>query len=67
MPFYRELALMWGAMSVKYVSIKNALLNSNDPEHPLNKKDGLTSNAVSDIKIILGVETLKLKLIIFRS
>lgn len=38
---------MWGAMSVKYVSIKNALLHSNDPEDKANKKDGLTSNAVS--------------------
>lgn len=34
-------------MSVKYSSIKNALLYSNDPDDPQNKKDGFTSNAVS--------------------
>lgn len=45
-PFYREIALSWGAMSVKYVSIKNALSQSNNSNDPANK-DGLTSNAVS--------------------
>lgn len=45
-PFYRELFLSWGMMSVTPSSIKTALSQSND-ENDQSNFDGFTSTAVS--------------------
>lgn len=44
-PFFRELALSWGLMSAKYVSIKHALSQSTNPLAVVNKSDKYLCNA----------------------
>ncbi|CRL03396.1 CLUMA_CG016238, isoform A [Clunio marinus] len=44
-PFYREIVLAWGMMSVNYKSIMNGLSKSNN-KHAVCNYDGYTSNAI---------------------
>ncbi|XP_055531130.1 2-acylglycerol O-acyltransferase 2-A-like isoform X1 [Wyeomyia smithii] len=45
-PFYREILLSWGLASCASRSVMNMLTASNNPDHPTNRRDGYTANAV---------------------